>query len=350
MSINVPNSNFVKTTASNIKLATFNLFNYLEPPYAYYDFNNIYSESQWQKKQAWIRSFLHRSQVDVVAFQEVFSSDSLAALTAESGYPYYAVVDSMDIEDDFICSKPVVAIASKYPITQVVKVEPDLQQVKQLGLADEFTFSRSILRATVELPMIGLSDCYVVHFKSQRPAFEHSFDDKLSTLENDLKKLQSEIAGSWGSSIQRGSEALLLQMKMMQRRHKSQLPMMLFGDFNMRLYDGVLQHLITDDLRFPNDASAEFNVKSYLLADAWQLYINATEHPLTRPATHYFKNVGSVLDYILLSNEFDALNPNSLFSVSEYQTDDMHLINPRFETDDLSTDHAIPVITIIPRQ
>ena len=42
---------------NRVKLASFNLFNYIEPPLAYYDFENIYSAEQWQKKQTWLADF-----------------------------------------------------------------------------------------------------------------------------------------------------------------------------------------------------------------------------------------------------------------------------------------------------
>ncbi|WP_413692707.1 hypothetical protein [Psychromonas sp. KJ10-2] len=43
----MPNS-----TQTAFKVATFNLFNYLAPPDAFYDFDRIYSAEQWQKNSA----------------------------------------------------------------------------------------------------------------------------------------------------------------------------------------------------------------------------------------------------------------------------------------------------------
>ena len=44
----------VSVANTHLKIATFNLLNYLEPPNAFYDFDRIYSAEQWQKKQRWI--------------------------------------------------------------------------------------------------------------------------------------------------------------------------------------------------------------------------------------------------------------------------------------------------------
>ena len=67
---------------------------------------------------------------------------------------------------------------------------------------------------------------------------------------------------------------------------------------------------------------------------------------LKRKPTHYFGASSAVLDYILLSCEFDPRYDDSFFEVSHYHTYDRHLINPEFERDDLSTDHAVILITL----
>ena len=65
-----------------------------------------------------------------------------------------------------------------------------------------------------------------------------------------------------------------------------------------------------------------------------------------RTPTHYFGAGSSVLDYILLSCEFDAGYHDSLYQVSAYDTYDRHLINPIFERDGESTDHGIALVTL----
>ena len=333
---------------SHIKIATFNLFNYLEPPFAYYDFERIYSALQWQKKQRWIADYLNEFKPDVIGFQEVFSPESLCDLVLQHGYEHFAVVDQAEIVDDFICRSPVVAIASRYPIKDVQALQVDLELAVAIGLTDYFSFSRKVLRATVDLPHIGDCDCYVVHFKSKRPMLEFENNDSLSSEKNIVEKLKAQVAGGWGSTIQRGSEAALLMVNMINRREKTGLPMILMGDFNNTLADGILTHLITDSLRFVSKYDSEAFLAKYLLKDAWDLYQaidNNTEH-ITRKATHYFGETSSVLDYILLSCEFDARCQSSIFELSEYHTYDRHLINPIFARDGESTDHAIVLVTL----
>lgn len=337
---------------SKLKIATFNLFNYLEPPNACYEFERIYSIEQWDKKQQWISDYLCEFQPDVVGFQEIFSPDSLKKLVAEQGYSHFAIVDQPDVIDDFIYKSPVVGIASRYPIVEVEAVTPDQEFAVLMGLAKDFEFSRQVLRATINLPHVGHCDCYVVHFKSKRPMLEHDVKDvknkTLSAEKNIIEALKYQITGGWGSTIQRGSEAALLFVNMIKRREETNLPIILMGDFNNTLLDGVLSHLITDSLRFVSKFDSEVYLEKYCLTDSWNLF-TSTEHyhdSIIRKPTHYFGESSSVLDYILLSCEFDANYQDSLFELSAYETYDRHLINPIFERDGQSTDHGIVLVTL----
>ncbi len=332
-----------------IKIATFNLLNYIEPPLACYDFDRIYSQEQWNKKQTWIQDYLSKHQPDVIGFQEVFSPASLQQLMKEQGYAYFAVVDSPELIDDYIYRSPVVAIASRYPITGVTAISADTELAIAMGLQNDYSFSRKPLRATIELPHLGVTDCYVVHLKSKRPMLEQDVTETdISSTKSIVDAMTTQICGSWGSSIQRGSEATLLLKEIIERRHNTGNPMMLMGDLNDTLTSGVLELLLTDSLRFNSDEQTQSKVMQYCLKDSWELYKTIADNlpDSPRPATHYYGNKGSVLDYILLSCEFNACYPRSLFEVSDYHTHDSHLINPIFAKDSESTDHAVISITL----
>ncbi|MFT5296795.1 MAG: endonuclease/exonuclease/phosphatase family metal-dependent hydrolase [Colwellia sp.] len=340
---------------TELKIATFNLFNYLEPPNAYYDFERIYSAEQWEKKQRWVTEYLREFQPDIIGFQEVFSPESLKELVATQGYDYFEVVDQPDVIDDFIYRSPVVAIASRYPIVDIAAVKPNTELAQTLGLANDFSFSRKVLRATVEIPHMGNCDCYVVHFKSKRSMIEPDETNKSCSPEKTIiDSFKAQVAGSWGSTIKRGSEATLLMIDMIERREATGNPMVLMGDFNNTLADGVLSHLLTNTLRFVSSIDRDAYLAKYCLNDAWDLFEAAITNeasetdlavkPIRKP-THYFGAGSSVLDYILLSCEFDASYHDSLYQVSGYDTYDRHLINPIFERDGESTDHGIVLVT-----
>jgi len=346
-----------------------NLFNYLEPPNAYYDFDRIYSAEQWQKKQSWVAEYLREYQPDIIGFQEVFSAESLKTLVALQGYDYFEVVDQPEVVDDFIYTQPVVAIASRFPIVDINAVKPDTELVQTLGLTDDFSFSRKVLRATIDVPHVGYSDCYVAHFKSKRPMIEIDEQESNGSPEKTIiETLKADVAGGWGSTIRRGSEATLLMIDMIERRETTGYPMVLMGDFNNTLADGVLSHLLTNTLRFADDNDCEAYLAKYCLNDCWDLFqlvpsdeanesydenevddkdvaINQNAK-VERSPTHYYGGSGSVLDYILLSCEFDASYQDSLFEVSAYHTYNRHLINPIFERDGESTDHGVVLATL----
>ncbi|WP_288346191.1 endonuclease/exonuclease/phosphatase family protein, partial [uncultured Pseudoalteromonas sp.] len=331
---------------SQLKVATFNLYNYLAPPDAFYDFQRIYSAEQWAKKQRWLADYLKNQQPDIIGFQEVFSINELKQQVNAEGYLYFAVVDEPTVIDDFIYRDPVVAIASRYKIVAVSQVEAEQDDILAMGLSDNFNFSRSIIRATLEVPHLGHVDCYVVHFKSKRSMLYHQDDESHSEQQNLVMQLKSQALGRWASSILRGSEAALLLVEIIKRRAHSNNPVIVMGDFNNELHDGVLNHLIADHLRFSGHRQNSPSRSEFKLQDSWQLYQRHVVTENDREATHYFGSSSSVFDYILLSREFDAGFQGSFFEVVDYHTYDQHLINPQFAYDDQSTDHGVVMVTM----
>lgn len=337
----------VPIAQSEIKIASFNLLNYLAPPNAYYDFENIYSYEQWHKKQHWLISILEAQQPDIIGFQEVFSADDLQALLCDIGYPYFAVVDEPKVEGDFIYRSPVVAIASKFPITEVIAVEADNEAAQLMGWA-EFSFSRKPLRATVDIPHIGATDCYVTHLKSKRSLFDEPLPETIAKSGSALSSFLGQRLGNWGSSMLRGTEAALLQLAMVKRREQTSNPMVLCGDYNDVISSSCLEELTAKRVYGMSESETERLINFYCLYDGWQLYtqVNPQDEEAIRPATHYYNGKGSVLDYILLSQEFNASYLGSLFEVSHYHTEDKHLVDSSFDIDGYSTDHAIPIVTL----
>ncbi len=316
--------------------------------------------------------YLREYQPDIIGFQEVFSAESLKELVASQGYDYFEVVDQPEVIDDFIYTQPVVAIASRFPIVDIHSVKSNTELVQTLGLTDDFSFSRKVLRATIDVPHAGNCDCYVAHFKSKRPMIEiDEQDTERSAEQTIIESLKADVAGGWGSTIRRGSEATLLMIDMIERRESTGYPMVLMGDFNNTLADGVLSHLLTSSLRFVSEIDSEAYLAKYCLNDVWDLYQRAATNEddeanerydanevddrdleinqndkVVRTPTHYYGGHGSVLDYILLSCEFDTSYQDSLFEVSAYHTYNRHLINPIFERDGESTDHGIVLVTL----
>ncbi|MBY7956404.1 endonuclease/exonuclease/phosphatase family protein [Vibrio fluvialis] len=310
-----------------VRFATANLLNYLAPPNAFYEFNNIYEATQWQQKQRWLNHKLIELNADVIGFQEIFSADALREQMHDLGYPYFEVIDTPQVSDDYIYSSPVVGIASRYPLSDVVAV--DAQQ-------PDFHFHRKPLRATVHHPALGHIDVYVVHFKSQRPMLNEPQSDDL------MNAWQQELYGRWQSTMQRGQEAHLLHKAIVQRKQQSRHPVVLMGDFNQVLSSIEFSALrSTHRFRQPDSFAP---LMPYHLFDSWELFSH-TRDELRKP-THYTGASGQVLDYILLSSDFSREADYPVAFVCDFHVEDQHLINPHFETDRYASDHALVAVTL----
>ncbi|MFS1437386.1 endonuclease/exonuclease/phosphatase family protein [Shewanella sp. 10N.286.48.A6] len=379
-------------TERQFRVASFNLFNFIEPPAAYYDFENIYSHQQWQKKCRWLTDYVTEQQPDIIGFQEVFSPDALKALLLTLGYDYFAVLDEPTLVSDYVYQSPVVALASKFPITETALISVDKSLLPLMGIASDFSFSRQPLLARVNIPNFGECECYVVHLKSKRSGM--GIDTLADTgMTGGADIMARQALGTWASNMQRGSEAALLFYEIAKRRQANQLPVLLMGDFNDSLQSTALEafranskrvfrsDIIDPNLKVLNDVNLKAEFERFSLFDSYELFqagqklnatlaqdeyessVNADEstsdiddapapdlHKHDRPATHYYGNTGSVLDYILASCEFDAAHPRNLAEVSGYQTYDRHLVRPEYERDSDSTDHAPIMMTFSVRR
>jgi len=305
--------------ASSITIATFNLLNYLAPPNAFYQFDNIYTEQEWQGKQQWTEATLNKVAADIVAFQEVFSPDELAALCKRCGYAYFKVIDIPVIDSRYIYSRPMVALASRWPI---IHGQP-LAVKKTKSISSAFAFSRRPLHAQIQLPHFGLTDFYVVHLKSQR-ATEESEDSP-------YPEHNQRVYGQWRSSYQRHDEAMVLKTLMRANKCQTHRPAVVLGDFNQRLTSESLQALVD----MPPQPHQQQDRAKLFLQDSWALL----QSQGIRPASHYWGEHGSVLDYILLSQEF-------IGSVTLHHTQDCHLVSPIFARDRYASDHGVVSITL----
>ena len=129
------------TNSEYVRLSSLNLLNFTAPPHASYEFDNIYSAAQWQQKTDWLQRTLQAVSPDVLALQEVFSNTRLQQLTRELGFSHFAVAEQPTLIDDHVYQKPVVALASKYPIVKSNAVAVPRAAAIARGVAD-FSFSR----------------------------------------------------------------------------------------------------------------------------------------------------------------------------------------------------------------
>ncbi|NVD08479.1 endonuclease/exonuclease/phosphatase family protein [Vibrio sp. JPW-9-11-11] len=308
-------------TNQTLTLASANLFNFVEPPNAFYQFDNIYEREQWLDKCHWTEQQLTTLNADIIGLQEVFSIEAAKSLMNQMGYPYFATVDTPMVEDEYIFSLPVVAVASRYPFKRVRAVQP-CPSISQSYQVIPPAFSRQPIFCIIDVPIIGEVSIYVCHLKSQRATESIKIED------------EQPLVGKWLSAQQRGWEAVMLRLFMQQQYQQKPMPTALMGDFNQCLSSDTLAPLVSP---------IESDDEALTLTDCWDLQTSVPTH---RPATHYHFSTGNVLDYILLSQEFQTNSCQSLADVIDVNTLDQHLINPNYEQDKNASDHAFISATL----
>ncbi|GAA5189625.1 endonuclease/exonuclease/phosphatase family protein [Ferrimonas gelatinilytica] len=321
-----------------IRLATLNLFNYLAPPGAFYDPHNIYTETQWQQKQAWLSRYIGRLEADIIGFQEVFSPEALQRQMSELGFPHFAAVQAPEVEDAFIHRRPPVALASRFPIDEVAPVVPCNHALAAMGLTG-FTFSRSPLRARIRVPGFGPLLIYVVHLKSQRAELlgeegEGAKDGRWPLW------LAPKLSG-WLAARQRTAEAALVVAD--RNRQDLDLPCVVMGDFNdgpdseaLSLFQAAKRAPLPLAAQGLSESVQRNLLQRLALQDAYALALR----PMPRPYTHFWGPVGSTLDHLLLSCAFDPAYGQSLGQVDWVTTLDDHLLRNDAEGDKQCSDHA----------
>lgn len=304
---------------AELRVATLNLLNFAAPPLACYEWDNIYSQAQWQQKTNWLKALLLEQQPDILALQEVFSVTELRELLATLGYAWFAVVEQPELLDLHVFTRPVVAIASRYPLLKVAEVTADAAALAQLGL-QSFQFSRKPVLVQLDTPQFGPVWLASVHLKSRRPA-----------------ELPDAALALWASELQRGHEAALLRQTLAlhcRSQHGQAEPLIVAGDFNDVLSSALLQPLLATD---------RSQQPIFLLQDAAELAAEAYRAP-----THYYGAGGQVLDYLLVSTAFDPRHHHACGEVSRYRVVDRHLVSPVFARDGYSSDHAYVQISLKP--
>lgn len=326
-----------------IRLGTFNLFQFVEPPYSWYTKKDKFNARQWLEKTTWIKHQILKMDCDIIGFQEVFSQKALQHLVQELGFQYFKIVDTAKLSTNnrYKYVTTTVALASKYPISNIQAVEVHQPSIDtyHLGKDDKepFTFSRIPIKATITLPDNKEILVYVCHLKSNRlNEFEYVFNES-HTLEHKKERVSKALEGNYSKSLkQRLCEASSLFFDI--QKHKDQ-PTVLMCDLNDKEFsltiDALSNHKYYDARSKEDpllyDASYEYTPEVY------------NPHPeakeVKRKATSYFLGKGHVLDYIFISNDLHNKNKKKIAEVTDYTVLDEHLQENK-DGSLLKSDHA----------
>jgi len=321
-----------------IRLGTFNLFQFAEPPYAWYTKKEKFTPRQWQEKTAWIKEQIRLMDCDIIGFQEVFSQDALEKLVKELGFEYFATADEakLSTNNPMKYVTTTVALASKYPITKLQKVRAHTPSLKNHSFQGHFTFSRLPIKATITLPNAQELLVYVSHLKSNRlNAFEHVFH-KEDTLTHKKELIFPALADKHSVALQqRLCEASSLFFDI----RKSKKPTVLLCDLNDKEFS------LTIDALSNNKYHDEKRKEMHILHDASYHYTPKVHNPHpeakapTRKHTSYFLGKGNVLDYIFISNHLSKEYAENIAQVTDYVVLDAHLLENK-DGSLLTSDHA----------
>ena len=322
-----------------IRLGTFNLFQFAKPPYSWYTKKEKFNDRQWEEKTTWIKEQIHKMDCDIIGFQEVFSKDALKSLVKELGFEYFATADEakLSTNNPMKYVTTTVALASKYPITNLQKVRPYTPSLKSHAFKGHFTFSRAPIKATITLPNKQELLAYVCHLKSNRNnAFEYAFKQEHSLAHKKDLVFQTLTDKHSVALQQRLCEASSLFFDI--RKSKNN-PSVLLCDLNDKEFSLTIEALTNN--KYHDDKRKE----SYLLEDASYHYTPEIYNPHPeakepeRKTTSYFLGKGNVLDYIFISKHLSKGHEKHIAEVTDYAVLDEHLQgNPDGSL--LTSDHA----------
>lgn len=322
-----------------VRVGTFNLFQFVEPPYSWYVKKDKFTPEQWIEKTTWIKNQVIEMNCDIIGFQEVFSKEALKELVSSLGFKYFKTIDTpkTDKKNEKVFISTVVALASKYPIKNLRKVEIDLSSLKKHNISGFFKFAREPIKATIELANKKYLDVYVCHLKSNRDnEFEYIFT-KDATLQDKKEKVKKALEDNYSLSLkQRLCEANSLFSNIKINKN----PAVLMCDLNDKEFSLTIDALTNK--RYHNETLTK---DDYLMIDAYY-YFKAkiyNPHPeqkeIKRTPTSYFAGKGNVLDYIFVSSLFDKNQKNSIGKITSYEVFDKHL-QKNHNGSILQSDHA----------
>jgi len=299
---------------ATLRAGTFNLFQFVAPPYSWYEKKNSFSKKQWQEKTSWIKSHIKEMDCDIIGFQEVFSKDVLKDMMKELNFDYFITVDDAKLDKDYdtVFISTTVALASKYPILEIQKVAVHKESILTHNFEEPFEFSRIPLKALIELPNKKKISVYVNHFKSNRlNELEYTFT-KEHTLAEKKEKTKDALAKNISKALkQRLCETSCLFYDFKNRN----TPIISLCDLNDKEYSLSIESL-TNEAYHENKEE-----NSYLLYDAYDLETKKIYNPhpeqkeKVKEPTSYFQGRGNILDYIFVSKHFKGkINSYELFN------------------------------------
>lgn len=314
-----------------LMVATCNVLNLANPGRMFYPNQDAYTEAEYERKVEWLGNRFRTLNADVLAVQEVWDEAALKAAIAHSGlrYDFIAVPGAEnDATRHGAQGTPRVGIATRLKVEAVQSFAnfPPAFQVDVPGLGPHTRFERPPLVATLRMKHGQRVNVLTAHLKSKRPKFlqdaqGHALEDKDDRKVGALASLRS--------LVMRGAEAMALRCLVIDLLQRTSVPLVVMGDFN-DTPDSVTTQLICATTEIAYDRSA----RDVALFNAYDLQ---GEMALKKDVafSHIHQGSPSVLDQILVSEEFLPRGRNSLGDVRrvDYFNDHLHEGRDRTRSD-----------------
>lgn len=316
---------------ATLMVATCNLLNLANPGRSFYANQEPYTPAEFERKLTWLGERFRVLNADVLAVQEVWDEAAFKGALGRSGlhYDFVAVPGAENSATQAGAQgTPRVGLATRLKVQALQSFAdfPPGFQVEVPGLGVHSRFERPPLVATLRMKHGQPLNVLTAHLKSKRPKFLQ--DANGSPLEDrDDRKVMA--LASLRSLIMRGAEAMALRCLVIDILDRTSMPLVVLGDFN-DTPDSVTTQLICAT----NEVAYDRSARDVALFNAYELQGDAA---LKKDVaySHIHQGMPSVLDQILVSEEFLAHGRNSVGDVRrvDYFNDHLHEGRDRSRSD-----------------
>ncbi len=306
---------------ATLTVASANVLNLAQPGRHFYDGQDPYSQSEFERKVEWLGERFRVLNADALTVQEVWDEVALRAAIARSGLQYSTVAvpgAENGPGQHGALGTPRVGLVTRLKVESLQSIAdfPAAAVVQVPGLGPHTRFERPPLLATLRMKHGQEIAVLTAHLKSKRPKY---LQDASGKTQEDTEDPTVQALGSLRSLLMRAGEALALRLKVVELLHRTRLPLIVMGDFN----DGphsVTTQLIAATSQVAYDKGARDNA----LFSAWDVQGEAA---LRRDVaySHIHQGYPEVLDQVLVSEEFVATSRAAIGDVRRVEVFNDHL-------------------------
>lgn len=215
-------------------VSTCNTLNLALPGRVFYPNQDAYTQAEFERKADWLGGRFRALNADVLAVQEVWDEQAFQTAIGRSGLRYdFVSVPGAENAGALQGAQgtPRVGLATRLRVESVRSIGefPPALAVDVPGLGTHHQFERPPLLATLRMKHGQTVNVVTAHLKSKRPKF---LLDALGQPLEDRDDRKVAALASLRSLIMRGVEAAALRCLVVDLLQRTDVPLVLLGDFN----------------------------------------------------------------------------------------------------------------------